>query len=336
VDVSNINDINNIIEVKNVVKTYKRRGSAEGLKAVDGISFDVRRGEILGLLGPNGAGKTTTIKIICGLVVPDSGTVYINGLDNARQRLGALRHISAVLEGSRNLYWRLSVRENLEYFAGNRGLSRRQVRGRIDKLLSQFRLENKANELVNSLSRGMQQKLAIAVAMLAGSEVILLDEPTLGLDVETGYEVRELLREMAFEGRTIIISSHDMPVVQDLCERTIIINEGKVVVDDAVENLLRLFETRAYAIRLGRPLTAEQKRLLERSFPVVSYGDGELKVDLEQGEDIYRLMDILKLQRTPVEAIDRTTINFEQVFMRVVKGEVMREDGVRGEKHAAL
>src|SRR5690625_312391 len=183
------------------------------MTAVDDVSFKVNRGEILGLLGPNGAGKTTTIKMICGLIIPDSGSITVNKLDNQKHRLETLSNISAVLEGNRNLYWRLTVRENLEYFAGNRGQSRKEVTDAIDQLLEQFRLVDKEHELVNRLSRGMQQKLAIAVAMLADSDVILLDEPTLGLDIETGYEVRELLTEIAEKhNRTIIISTHDMDV----------------------------------------------------------------------------------------------------------------------------
>ena len=312
-----------IIQVERVTKRYKKRKSKEVITAVKEVSFEVARGEILGLLGPNGAGKTTTIKTICGLLKPDEGCVTVNGVDNQRKRLEALRHISAVLEGNRNLYWRLSVRENLEYFAGNRGVSRRSVKGKIEKLLAQFRLEDKAGELVNNLSRGMQQKLAIAVAMLAETDVILLDEPTLGLDVATGYEVRGLLREVASEGRTIIVSTHDMPVVQDLCERTVIINAGRVVVDDKVENLIKLFETRAYVVKLGAPLSAEQRRRLESTFPVLSYehsGEkGSLRVSLEHSDDIYDLMEILRLERTPIEAIDRTAVNFERVFMELVK-----------------
>ena len=217
-----------IIEARHLMKSYKKRKSKEYIQAVNDISFTVNKGEIVGLLGPNGAGKTTTIKMICGLLIPDAGTITINGMDNREKRLGALRHISAVLEGNRNLYWRLTVRENLEYFAGNRGASRKDVAQQIEVLLTSFHLKEKEHELVNRLSRGMQQKLAIAVAMLADSDVILLDEPTLGLDVETGYEVRELLRTIVDEyNRTIIISSHDMNVIQELCDRTVIINDGK-------------------------------------------------------------------------------------------------------------
>ncbi|MBC5636470.1 ABC transporter ATP-binding protein [Ornithinibacillus sp. BX22] len=315
-----------IVEVKNLRKSYKKRKTKEMITAVDDISFTVNRGEIVGLLGPNGAGKTTTIKMICGLVIPDGGMITINGIDNQKKRLRAREHISAVLEGNRNLYWRLTVRENLEYFAGNRGKSRKSVAGRINELLEQFRLKDKENEMVNRLSRGMQQKLAIAVAMLAGSEVILLDEPTLGLDIETGYEVREILREIVrTQHKTIIITSHDMDVIQDLCERTIIINSGKVVTNDRVDNLMKLFEVRAYSIKLDGHLSEQQHRLLREKFPQLVYTpdtyQSNLEVDLTNSQEMYELFDILKLEQIPVDTIDRKTINFEQVFLKIVKGE---------------
>ncbi|MGM0837315.1 MAG: ABC transporter ATP-binding protein [Bacillota bacterium] len=315
-----------IIEVRGIQKQYVKRKTKEVVTAVNDVSFDVHRGEVLGLLGPNGAGKTSTIKMICGLLKPDEGSIYINGLDIQKKRLKALKHISAVLEGNRNLYWRLTVRENLEYFAGNRGYSRKEVAAQIEKLLEQFGLKEKEHELVQGLSRGMQQKLAIAVALLANTDVILLDEPTLGLDVEISYELRESLKKIVKEEqRTIIISSHDMPVVQELCDRTIIINKGSVVVDENVENLLNLFETKAYSVTLGKPLSASQKKRLTTIFPLSKYTESPLQtlveVNLERSEDIYLLFDIFKEEGTPVESIDRTTIDFEQVFLQIVKGE---------------
>jgi ABC-2 type transport system ATP-binding protein len=322
-----------LLDVQSIAKTYRKRKSKDVVKAVENVSFAVEGGEILGLLGPNGAGKTTTIKMICGLIRPDSGTITLNNFDNQRQRLKSLRHISAVLEGNRNLYHRMSVKENLEYFAGNRGKSRASVKADIQTLLEQFRLTEKRDELVSNLSRGMQQKLAMAIAMLANTDLILLDEPTLGLDVETGYEVRELLRDISKQGRTIIISTHDMPVVQDLCARTVIINQGHVVVDDKVSNLLKLFETRAYTVTLGKPLSVAQHHLLQQSFPIVNVGGDEqdrgekktLTVNLEHGEDIYKLMDILRSEQTPVETIDRAVINFEQVFRKLIRKESTEE-----------
>ncbi|WP_343033625.1 ABC transporter ATP-binding protein [Virgibacillus ihumii] len=311
-----------IIKIDSVMKKYKKRKAKEEFVAVKGVSFRVGKGEIVGLLGPNGAGKTTTIKMICGLLVPDEGSVTINGFDSIKNRNKALRHISAVLEGNRNLYWRMTVLENLQYFAGNRGVPKKEIKSRVEELLTLFQLQSKKHELVNNLSRGMQQKLAICVAMLADTDVILLDEPTLGLDVETGYEVRGLLRKIASEqGKTIIISTHDMPVVQDLCERTIIINAGRVIADERVDQLLRLFETSAYQVHLKDELTDEQLEMLKVQFPIHTLDGSKLEVSFEQEHEIYSLMDILNKNKTSIEAISRTEINFEQVFMKLVKEE---------------
>jgi len=313
--------LNTIVEVEGLSKNYRKHASKEIVKAVQEVSFSVGEGEILGLLGPNGAGKTTTIKMICSLLRPDAGRVRVRGVDNQQHRLRALRHLSAVLEGNRNLYWRLSVHENMLYFAGNRGVSARAARPKISTLLGQFGLSDKADELVNNLSRGMQQKLAIAVALLAETDVVMLDEPTLGLDVGTGLEVRALLRDVAAEGRTIIISTHDMAVVQELCKRTVIISAGRVVADEKVANLLSLFDTRSYRVTLGSPLSAEQRRRLTAAFAVLEYREDALtlNVTLEHPEDIYRLMAILQLERTPVEDLGRTQPDFEQVFLELVR-----------------
>ena len=319
-----------MVHVAGLHKTFPARGrGSPAVTAVEDVSFTVRRGALIGLLGPNGAGKTTTIKALCGLVRPDRGELRVAGVDVRRNRRQALRHLAAVLEGNRNLYWRLTVRENLEYFAGNRGVPRAQVRGRIDTLLERFALATRRNALVSDLSRGMQQKLALAVAALADTEVVLLDEPTLGLDVETGYEVRALLREMRDEGRTVIVSTHDMPVVQDLCERTVVIAHGRVLVDDRVDHLLRLFASRGYEVQLGAPLHDAQVAELRRRFlSVVVFDDGmRVQVDLAKGDDLYALIDVLRDGGSPIESIDRRTIDFETVFRRLVRGEA---NGVNG------
>jgi ABC-2 type transport system ATP-binding protein len=325
-----------VLEVQQLVKRYPKRGSRELMTAVDHVSFGVQQGEILGLLGPNGAGKTSTIKMICGLIIPDSGSVLITGLDLRRERRRCLQQIAAVLEGNRNLYWRLTARENLAYFAGNRGQGGPALRQQIELLLERFSLLDKGDEPVSNLSRGMQQKLAIAVAFLADSELILLDEPTLGLDVETGYEVRELLRTIAAEGRTIIISSHDMPVVQDLCSRTVIINQGRVIADEQVDSLLRLFATRAYAVSLTLPLSSSLEASLRKVFPLLEIDEGrrELTVNLEQADEIYRLVALLEQEQAPLEGIDRRTINFEQVFRQLIHNGMTASEAVEAQ-HAA-
>jgi len=310
------------LRVRDLRKDYPRRGQAP-LRAVDGVGFDARPGQVVGLLGPNGAGKTTTIKMVCGLVRPDAGAIEVRGIDARRRPREATRHLAAVLEGNRNLYWRLTARENLLYFMGNRGRSPRDVSAKADALLERFDLGPKRDTLVADLSRGMQQKLAIAVAVLAGTQVLLLDEPTLGLDVQTGDEVRRLVRELAAEGRTVLLSSHDMAVVQDVCERVVVIAHGRLVADERVATLLRLFATRAYDARLGAPLTAAQAADLRRAFPLVRIGDDgrQVRVDLERGDDVYRLIDVLRRERTPVESLDRVAVHLEEVFRHLVNGD---------------
>ena len=161
------------VEVINLTKYY------ETVKAADDISFSVKKGSICGILGPNGSGKTTTIKSICNLIIPDNGKIKICGKDNKK----SANRISAMFEGNRNLYWRLTPRENLRYFAGIRGLGGKKLESDIDMLLDRFNLSDKKNVMVNNLSRGMQQKVAIAMTLICNTDVVLLDEPTLGLDV---------------------------------------------------------------------------------------------------------------------------------------------------------
>jgi ABC-2 type transport system ATP-binding protein len=326
-----------VVHVADLRKTFPARGrNSPAVTAVDGVGFQVGRGELIGLLGPNGAGKTTTIKALCGLIRPDEGELRVCGVDVRRRRRAALRHLTAVLEGNRNLYWRLTVRENLEYFAGNRGVRRARVQGLIDTMLERFSLTDRRDAQVSDLSRGMQQKLALAVAAMADTEVLLLDEPTLGLDVETGYEVRALLRELRDQGRTVIVSTHDMPVVQDLCERTVVIAHGRVLADDRVDHLLRLFASRAYELQLGSPLSGSQLEALRRRFPAatVTHDAMQVHIDLLDGHELYALIDVLRAERTPIESIDRRVIDFETVFRRLVKGEASGPNGAR--EHAAV
>lgn len=322
-----------VIDIQDVKKNYKKRKSNEIIEAVKGISIRIKKGEVVGLLGPNGAGKTTTIKMMCGLLLPNEGNVKINGIDIAKQRLKALRHISAVLEGNRNLYWRLTVRENMEYFSGNRGMSKKDISRKIDDLLQRLNLTHKANEMVNSLSRGMQQKLSIAIAILADTEIIFLDEPTLGLDIEISYEIRNLLKEIAKDyQKTILLSSHDMPVVQEICERVVIINEGRIITDDSVSNLLSLFDTKAYSFITSSQLTQKDLFDIKKQFIVQTEtdesGQSIITVTIQHSDDFYNVIDMLKEKKIVIEKIDRAIIDFEQVFLKIVKGEVENESAV--------
>jgi len=314
-----------ILKLQNLVKVYKQR-RGDDVVAVDDVSFAVAENEIVGLLGPNGAGKTTTIKCICTLIRPTNGSIWINGSDAVRVPRAALRRVAAVLEGNKNVYWRLSVRENLEFFAGLQGTPTRQVRSYIDELISLFDLTEKERTPARKLSRGMQQKLAVACALVKQTEILLLDEPTLGLDVEISHELRSSLKEMASGGkRTILLSTHDMNVVQDICERVVIINDGKVVTDDRVDNLLKLFQTRAYQFELDGKLAAEQEERLQERFDLIEISGSDyqtqIKVELPESSQIYELMEILRAGESLIRSIDRKEPNLEEIFLKIVKGD---------------
>jgi ABC-2 type transport system ATP-binding protein len=314
-----------MIRVESLAKVYPGRRGKPPVRAVDNICFDVAEGELLGLLGPNGAGKTTTVKMMCGLIRPDSGEVIIDGKDLTRHRTSALSSVSAVLEGNRNIYWRLTAKENLEFFAALRGLNPSRIRRDIDHYLELFNLTEKGNEEARKLSRGMQQKLAVAVSLISQSKVILLDEPTLGLDVQASYEIRQLLKEIVREqGRTVILTTHDMNVVQDTCERVIIINEGRVVANDSVHNLLVLFKVRVYKITVQGELTPDQRASLLAMEEVVLEEESPIRtsisVRLEESRVLYRVIRILESNQSFIDSIDQEQNNFERVFLRILEG----------------
>ncbi|MCI2429731.1 ABC transporter ATP-binding protein [Candidatus Acetothermia bacterium] len=314
-----------VLQVTNLTKVYRSRRRGETV-AVDNVSFSVRRNEVVGLLGPNGAGKTTTIKSICTILRPTSGKIWIDGADAIRNPRAALEKVTGVLEGNRNIYWRLNVRDNLEFFAGLQGQSLRSVRSYIDELIEMFNLQGKVKEQARTLSRGMQQKLAVACALVKRTPILLLDEPTLGLDVETSYELRWILKRMAQEGqRTILLSSHDMNVVQDICERVIIINHGKIVVDDKIENLKKLFTASAYRFEIEGHLSSHQERQLKERFDLLQISTNGnrtvIEAELLDSQRVYEIIDVLKGNGCQLESVGKQYPNLEEIFLKIVKGE---------------
>lgn len=217
-------------------KLFKKTEKSE-FKAVDGVTFEIRKGEIFGLLGPNGAGKTTTIKMITGLLSPTAGSVCVNGLDVDKKPLEALKNLGTVLAGDRSIYWKLTARENLEYFAALYGCDKKESKKRTNELLKKLGLEEKADELVEKYSTGMKQKVALGKALIPNAPVVLLDEPTLGLDPQSALNLRELILEIKNEGRTVLLTTHYMEEADFLCDRIAIIDGGKIIALDTPDKL---------------------------------------------------------------------------------------------------
>jgi ABC-2 type transport system ATP-binding protein len=302
------------LAVENLRKAY---GSGEdAVTAVDDVSFSVNRGEVVGILGPNGAGKTTTIKSILGLIEPTAGTVIVDGVDPEVSGSGVYQHVSAVLEGARNVYWRLTVQENLRYFTGIQGIHPDAASDDHDRLLELVDLEAKADEVVRNLSRGMQQKASLACALARNTPVVFLDEPTLGLDVEAARDLRREIRRLAAEeNRTVVLSSHDMDVIQDVCDRVVILNEGRVVADDTVESLVDLFATQRYRVDLA----TVPERLDLDGFDVTWPDDCSFEVVLADSDELYSLMRTLETAGAAVQTVTSLEPDFEEVFLSVVE-----------------
>lgn len=234
----------NAVEVKDLKKYFIskkkklfKKTEKKEFKAVDGVTFEIRKGEIFGLLGPNGAGKTTTIKMITGLLSPTAGSVCVMGLDVDKKPLEALKNLGTVLAGDRSIYWKLTARENLEYFAALYGCDSKEAKRRTNEILKKLQLEEKADELVEKFSTGMKQKVALGKALIPNAPVVLLDEPTLGLDPQSALNLRELILEIKREGRTVLLTTHYMEEADFLCDRIAIIDGGKIIALDTPENL---------------------------------------------------------------------------------------------------
>ena len=207
--------------------------------AVNGVDLQIERGEIFGLLGPNGAGKSTTIRMLCTLLEPTSGTARVNGFDVVDQANEVRRSLGTLLAGERSIYWKLTGRENLEYFAALYHIPQAIAKKRVDELIERMELKDRANELVEKYSTGMRQRVAIAKALLARPPILLLDEPTLGLDPQAARNLRELIAQLKQEGHTILLTTHYMEEADQLSDRIGIIDTGKVIALDTPEGLKR-------------------------------------------------------------------------------------------------
>lgn len=289
--------------------------------AVDDVSFDIAPGTVVGVLGPNGAGKTTCVKAILGLIEPSAGEVRIAGVDVASDPDEAHRHVGAMLEGARNVYWRLSPRENLHFFTALGGNDPRAMRERHDELLERFDLTDKADEPVNDLSRGMKQKVALACTLAREVRVAALDEPTLGLDIESSLELRRELRRLAEEEDVaVLLTSHDMRVIEDVCDRVIVLNEGSVVADALVDELVGLFRTQAYRVTVASQVGGDLRTRLSDEYDATNWTElGERErfdVVLPDGDALYDLLGALR-ETVRLESVTAIEPDLEEAFLRL-------------------
>ncbi|MDD1767447.1 MAG: ATP-binding cassette domain-containing protein, partial [Methanomassiliicoccales archaeon] len=206
----------------------------------DHISFSIFRGELFGIVGPNGAGKTTTIKMLTTLLLPSSGRASVLGYDIVKEPTEIRKRIGLIFGGERGLYYRITGRQNLKYFADLYGVEPGERERRIQSLLEKVGLTDRADERVEDYSRGMKQRLHIAKGLINDPEVIFMDEPTIGLDPQAARDTREMIKDLVANGKTIVLTTHYMFEADELCDRVGVITRGKIVALDSPSALKRL------------------------------------------------------------------------------------------------
>ena len=305
------------IVVEGLSKTYPKR-NAPPVKAVDHVSLTVRPGQVFAFLGPNGAGKTTTIKMMCGLITPDSGVVHLNGIEVGRDKYHAMQQIGVVLEGTRNVYWRLTAWNNLMYFGRLKGCSGKRLVQRAEQFLRELDLWDRRNDLVNEFSRGMQQKVSIACALIHDPSIVLLDEPTLGLDVAASRTVKGWVARLAREqGKTVVLTTHQLDMAQELCDRVAIMNKGRLVANEPVSQLLGIFRQEYYQIRVKGHLYGYRPVWLDGLSAKEDEDETVFSGSVSGQGALHALLDNLHELGLPLLEARRVEPDLEEVFVRL-------------------
>ncbi len=316
--------------------TYLRRGmfrrERRVVEALKGVSFEVRRGEVFGLLGPNGAGKTTTVKILCTLLLPDGGRASVLGYDVVEQAPDVRRRIGVSLTVEKGFFWKLTGRENLTYFGMLYGMDGRRLRERVEEVLGLVGLTDLGVEdkLYEEYSLGMKARLSIARALLTDPDVLILDEPTLGLDPPSARTLRELLVRIAHdEGKTVLVTTHNMFEAEIVCDRVAIINQGRIIALDAVEALKRRVSDRvSLEIVVTPPAHVRVDGLLARvrgevDSPADAFPEnGTVRLKIVQPperveETTSRVLSLLHSMRCGIRRVEVSEPTLEDVFVQL-------------------
>ena len=287
-----------ILEVKNLTKKFVNNKKI--ITAVNDISFSIKQGEIVSFLGPNGAGKTTTIKIILDLINKDDGEIFFLDRKLNNNVSDLLRNTGIVLEGTRNIYWNLSPIENFAYWGRCRGISKRKAINSGIELLAKFGLVGKKDVPVKDLSLGMQQIVSVCCAVLTSPQLLLLDEPTLGLDIKTIKKMEAFLKELARDKKTgILITTHQLEFAQTISDSILLINEGKIIYTNSIRQALDKFNSRKqYAVDFERCLTNEEYECLKKIGQIEQLSDKKYLVNINTGEKLRFLL--ASLSKMPI------------------------------------
>lgn len=326
------NNPDRVIETKNLFKTYRTttgffKKKVKETPAVQDVNLEVYKGELFGLVGPNGAGKTTIAKMLTTLLLPTSGTMSILGYDVVKQTKQIRPRIGFIFGGSRGLYSRLSAIDNLRYFSELYGIQPETSKKRIPELISLVGLSGREQERVETYSTGMAQRLQIARMLLHDPEVLFLDEPTVGLDPVAAREFRSLIKELASLGKTVLLTSHYMLEIDELCKRVAVINQGKIIMLDTPEALKQkakqddVFDI--YIANAHYPATLEIVEILNKEFTTNQVKNNEhqvLSIYNANPQDVLKIIAPL-LESRKIHNIEIRQPTLEDAYVKLIKGQ---------------
>ncbi|OGC63789.1 ATP-binding protein [candidate division WWE3 bacterium RIFOXYC1_FULL_42_17] len=301
-----------IIKVENLTKEFN------SFKAVDNISFDIKEGEIFGLLGPNGAGKTTTIRILTGILKPTKGSVKIDKYDIQNKPLDA-KQLMGIVPETADAYPDLSAYKNLFFIGELYGLQRGNIVKKANKLLELFELKEKIHNKVKTFSKGMRQRLVLAMALMNESKILILDEPTSGLDVKSARLIKTLIKKFNQESKTILLTTHNIEDANQLCDRVAIMNYGKIVAIDSPEKLKDVIQSlSSVEVSFEKPTDIKDFKFVDIT-KTVKEGD-KIKFYTKNPEGVlFSLVDYAKSSGNKIISLNTLKPTLEDVFVKLTE-----------------
>lgn len=312
-----------MIELKNVTKKYGN------FKAVDNISFKIEKGEVVGFLGQNGAGKTTTMKMITGLIEPTDGEIFIDDEKISRK---SRKHIGYMPENTL-LYQELTVKEFIDYMAELKGLKRQERKQQVQKLMTDLGLADVENKLIRNISRGYKQRVSLSGALIGNPDILILDEPTVGLDPKQVIEIRNLIKSLR-KNHTVFLSSHILSEINQMCQKVIIINKGKIVAIDTPNNLENKIARNSIVVNIEDPNENIEKikekipEIIEIKFIKKLEKDmKQYEIFVKENADIRKkLFEVLPQENITILELKNSEVGLEEAFINLIESEGGNKD----------
>lgn len=304
------------IRTISLVRTYKSKDRSEPRRALNSVSLEVEDGEVRGLLGPNGAGKTTLVRILSTVLLPTEGGASILGRDVVHHARAIRKIIGVAFGGDKGLYPKLTARQTLDYWAALYAVEAGETRRRVPFLLDRVGLTDRADDRVETYSRGMKQRLHLARALVGNPRILFLDEPTIGMDPIAARDFRSLIKELRGEGRTILITTHDMAEAEAVCDKVALIDRGQLITVETPDGLARLVSRHERIDFEGGPDLAQQVAALPGVARVQVGPTGGFRVELTQAEALNPVLS--HLVAAGVTSLQTSRPSLEEVYIHLV------------------